>query len=144
MKKIQSVLVAIIISIFVFLVPYAYHIDLGPGPDSLVAMLWDLRFDTPEPFYILLRPFEFFFEYHFVRILFMIAFFMFLVGKINTKYILLMGIVTELVVLIISIPRFYILNSEGDNLYPILIPIPTLLVFSFLAIYLLTRTKKNL
>ncbi|MHA2288645.1 MAG: hypothetical protein ACXABG_07650 [Promethearchaeota archaeon] len=62
MNRYYSVLSGIIMTIFILLVPYAYHIDLGPGPDSLVAMLWDLRFDTPEPFYILLRPFLFFFE----------------------------------------------------------------------------------
>jgi hypothetical protein len=132
-----------IMSIFVFLVPYAYHIDLGPGPDSLVAMLWDLRFDTPVPFYIVLRTLEIFFEYNFVRILFLIVFFIFLSGKLHEKFVIIAGFITELAILIISLPRFYILNPQGDNLFPILIPIPTLLVINILVVFMLKKVKNK-
>jgi hypothetical protein len=55
----------------------------------------------------------------------------------------LSGLITELAVLIISIPRIFIVNSEGETLSPVLIPIPTLLVFTILAVYLIARTKKK-
>ena len=143
MKKYQSLLFEIIAIIFLLLVPYAYRFDLGPGPDSLVAMLWDLRFDTPESFFVLISPFWTFFQYNIFRIIFLIITFLFLRGKINAKYFILAGIITDLLVLLISIPGMYILNSDGDNLLPILIPIPSLLLFDILIAYLVSRIKTS-
>lgn len=28
--------------IIVFFAPYGYHIDIGPGPDNLLAIVWDI------------------------------------------------------------------------------------------------------
>ena len=131
-------------TIFVLLVPYAYHIDNGPGPDSLVAMIWDLRFDTPEFFFLLMSPLWIFFEYVFFRILSLIINYIYLGGKIKTKYVISAGIIADLLVLLISIPRIFIMNSEGENLSPILIPIPTLLIFNILFVYIISKFKQKI
>ena len=142
-RSYYSILIGIIGTILLLFVPYAYHIDNGPGPDSIVAMLWDLRFDTPEPFFILIGTLWIFSEYNLIRIVFLTLYLIFLGRKIRSKYVIIAGIITDLAVLIISIPRIFIVNSEGETLSPVLIPIPTLVFFTILSVYLVKRINKS-
>lgn len=54
-----------------------------------------------------------------------------------------MKIISELIPLMISIPAMYILNSQGDNLIPIVFPIPFLLIFDLILVILANRLGIN-
>lgn len=56
-------------------------------------------------------------------------------------YLSIVAIIGELIPLIISIPGFFILNETGDNLIPIIIPIPSLLAFILMLILLFPYNK---
>ena len=53
----------------------------------------------------------------------------------------MIGIISELIPLVLSIPAMYILNAQGDNLHPIIFPIPILLLFDLIIAF--TSFKKN-
>jgi hypothetical protein len=143
MHKYQSILIEVIVIIIILLVPYAYHFDLGPGPNSLVAMLWELKFETPQPYFVFISPLWYHNSYNIIRALFLIITYIFLIGKIKNVYYIISGFITDLLVLLISIPAMYLLNSDGENLFPILIPIPTLFLFDLIITFIIFKIKSN-
>lgn len=94
-----------------FFAPYGYHIDIGPGPDNLMAIVWDIS------------------EYFGFQIL------------ESRKGLVLMGIICELIPLVISIPGVIFLNSEGETYIPIMISIPTLLIFDIILVQFFSSIK---
>ena len=123
-KKIQY-FIEILSILIVFLAPYGYHIDLGPGSNGIFAILWDLQvyygfqiFESLEylPYYI----------FRFVVLFEVIKFFR---DKISKKHLLIFGIIAEIIPLLISIPGILFLSSEGENYIPIMISIPILLIY---------------
>lgn len=117
----------IIISILIVLfAPFGYHVDLGPGSNSIPAMLWE--YSTSYSFRYLV-PLQYYVEFYVFRIVILYAIIRFLWEKLSRKWLVILGIIGELIPLILSIPASLILNSDGDNLSPIIISIPILLVF---------------
>ena len=53
----------------------------------------------------------------------------------------MIGIISELIPLVLSIPALYILNAQGDNLYPIIFPIPILLLFDLIIAFISFRRQ---
>ncbi len=51
---------------------------------------------------------------------------------------------SELIPLILSIPAMLILNSQGENLTPIIFPVPLLLIFDLTLITFINRFDLNL
>jgi hypothetical protein len=47
----------------------------------------------------------------------------------------LIGLISELIPLVVSIPALFTLNSQGENLNPIIFPIPFLLAFALFLIW---------
>ena len=138
-KRFLLVVIGLLSIIIVFLVPFGYHIDLGPGPDSVIAMIWEIPL---EPAWYTIRFFSailYRFEYCFFRFFFLLEIFLLFIGKFNKIRFLLVGFISEIIPLIISIPAMYILNSQGDNLIPIIIPIPFLMIFDLLTVILMNR-----
>lgn len=126
-RKNLIILFIIIISILiVLLAPFGYHIDLGPGPNSITAMLWDYSVNRPFRYFVALR---YYVEFYIFRFVIFLAIIIFLCEKLSRKWLIISGVIGELIPLIISIPASLILNSEGENLIPIIISIPLLLVF---------------
>ncbi|MHA1932380.1 MAG: hypothetical protein ACW96X_07550 [Promethearchaeota archaeon] len=138
-KRLKIIVIGLFSIIVVFFVPFGYHVDLGPGPNSLHAMIWEVPL---EPAWYSIRffiAFQYLFEYCFFRILFLPAVFLFFMGKFSKKLFILVGIINELIPLIISIPASFILNSQGDNLIPIIWPIPFLLIFDLILVQVFKR-----
>ena len=127
--------------IIVFIVPFGYHVDLGPGPNSIIAMIWEVPL---EPAWYSIRFFSalrYRIEYCFFRFFFFLEIFLYFKGKFNKIRFILVGIVSEIIPLIISIPAMFILNSQGDNLIPIIIPIPLLLIFDLILVPFLKQER---
>jgi len=125
-KNMMDILLIIISIIIVLLAPFGYHIDLGPGPNSVTAILWDYSTNYSFRYFVAL---QYYVEFYVFRFVIMLALIGFLSLKLSRKWLLLTGIFGELIPLILSIPASLILNSEGENLIPIIISIPILLVF---------------
>ena len=144
-RKNLIILFFIIISILIILyAPYGYHIDLGPGPNSIVAMLWE---DSSYYSFRYLVPFQYYAQFYIFRIVVLFAIISFLIEKLSRKWLIILGIIGEMIPIILSIPASLILNSDGDNLFPIIISIPLLLGFviivAFIYPILYTESKKS-
>ena len=126
-RKNLIILLIIIVSILiVLLAPFGYHVDLGPGPNSITAMLWE--YSTYYSFRYLMAL-KYYPQFYIFRIVILYAIIRFLGEKLSRKWLIILGIIGELIPLILSIPASLILNSDGDNLFSIIISIPILLVF---------------
>jgi len=147
MKKnslLSSILIGISSIIIVFFLPFGIHIDLGPGPNSLISMVWEIPF-TPAWYSIrFFSAFQFFLIYCFFRLFFLLEIFLFFLGKFNKIRFFLIGLMSELIPLILSIPAMLILNSQGENLTPIIFPVPLLLIFDLTLITFINRFDLNL
>ena len=126
MKRLIKIVIEILFLLVIFITPYGYHIDLGPGPNGIFAILWDWDFSI----YYGFRMFESleYFPYFIFRIVFFYELFRFFQNKVSKTRFLLFGLITELIPLLISIPGSLILSPEGENYIPIMIPIPILLI----------------
>jgi hypothetical protein len=138
-----SLLIGILSVLVVFFLPFGVHIDLGPGPNSLISMVWEIPFESAWysiRFFIALR---FYSEYCLFRLVFLLEIFLFFIGKYSTKRIFLIGLISELIPLLLSIPALFILNSQGENLEPIIFPLPILLIFDLALIFFINRFELN-
>ena len=144
-RKNLTILLIIIISILiVLLAPYGYHVDLGPGPNSITAMLWEYSTYYSFRYLVALRYYP---QFYFFRIVVLYAIIRFLREKLSRKWLVILGIIGELIPIILSIPASLILNADGDNLAPIIISIPILLVFVIIVAFiypkLYTESEKS-
>jgi len=138
---IKTILIIIASLIVVFLIPYGYHIDLGPGPDAIQAIIWEIYGLGDDVIFRLTIPSRIYIEYNFFRYAVLIGIIIYYFLNCRRMYILIVAIIGELIPLIISIPGFFILNETGDNLIPIIIPIPSLLAFILMLIFLFPYNK---
>lgn len=143
MKYYNSIIIIILSILVIFFLPFGIHIDLGPGPNSLISMIWEIPF---EPAWYSIRffsAFQYYIFYCFFRFFFLLEVILLLMNKYNRTRFILIGVISELIPLMLSIPALYILNSQGDNLLPIIFPIPFLLIFDILlVIFKSIHTKK--
>jgi hypothetical protein len=136
-NRLKFIIIGFVSIIVVFFAPFGYHVDLGPGPNSLIAMIWEVSL---EPSWYSIRFFSAFlyrFEYCFFRIFFLVEILLFYIGKFNKLRFIIVGIISEIIPLMISISAMFNLNSEGYNLIPIIWPLPFLMIFDlFIVQYL--------
>ncbi len=138
-KQVVVIILGIFSILIVFFAPYGYHIDLGPGPNVLMAVFWD--FSDYIGFQIL-ASLEYF-PYYLFRIVVLYELLRFFQEKASKKKVIIAAIVSELIPLIISIPGALFLNSEGENYIPIMISIPILLLFVLPSVMLFSFKTKN-
>ena len=125
-KSLISLFIIIITILIVLLAPFGYHIDLGPGTNSITAMLWEFSTYYSFRYLVALRYYP---QFYFFRIVILYAIIRFLREKLSRKWLIILGIIGELIPIILSIPASLILNADGDNLAPIIVSIPLLLVY---------------
>lgn len=128
--------------IIVFIFPYGYHIDLGPGPNGFMAILWELPEFQILPQYPGIMPLTAleYFIYYLYRLVVLNAIWKFSLGKMKPKRLMFHGLVSELIPILISIPGVLYLDPSGHNYIPIMIPIPFLLLYcSLLVLYISKR-----
>jgi len=138
-KRLKLIIIVILSLTIVFFAPFGYQVDLGPGPNSIISMIWEVPL---QPAWYSIRFFsaiQYHFAYCFFRIFFIFEIFLIFKGKFNKIRLILVGIISEVIPLIISIPAMFILNSHGDNLIVIIWPIPILLIFDLILVQILKR-----
>ena len=133
------IIIGILSIIVVLFLPFGIHIDLGPGPNSLISMIWEISL---EPAWYTIRYFsaiQFYVIFCVARLFFLLEIFLMFLGKYNRMRLLIIGLISEGIPLLLSIPAMFILNAQGDNLYPIILPIPILLLFDLALIRIMNR-----
>ncbi|MHA2423277.1 MAG: hypothetical protein ACXAEF_00685 [Candidatus Thorarchaeota archaeon] len=138
--RIRVILISIA-SFIVLLLPYGYHIDLGPGPSGFWAILWERPEFTSGVQLLWFEAFEYFI-YYLYRFVVLYTLWNFLKGEVQPKRLLRQSLICEIIPLLISIPGFLILDESGHNYIPIMIPIPILLLYCIILL-LYIRYKTN-
>jgi hypothetical protein len=128
-----------ICAVIVFVMPYGYHVDLGPGPNGLMAILWEY----PEEIgFLPLSALEYFI-YYLYRLIVLRAVWRFMSSKMTVRRMMSHAALAELIPVLISVPGMLFLNAEGENYIPIMIPIPLLLLFCVILLELRRRHQKD-
>ena len=139
-----AILMIVISFIVVLFIPFGIQIDLGPGPDSLVSIFWEIPL---QPAWYTIRfftGFQYYFLFCFFRIFVLICFLFLIFGKFNWNFLIPLAVISELIPLALSIPAFFILNPEGDNLYHIIVPIPILLAYIWMLMHLIRKKDEEI
>ncbi|MFX0151119.1 MAG: hypothetical protein ACFFAJ_10090 [Candidatus Hodarchaeota archaeon] len=139
----SSLLIGILSVFVVFFLPFGVHIDLGPGPNSLISMVWEIPFESAWYSIRFFSALRFYSEYCLFRLVFLFEIFLFFIGKYSKKRIFFIGLIGESIPLLLSIPAMFILNSQGENLEPIIFPLPILLIFDLALIFFINRFDLN-
>ena len=125
--------------IIIFLTPYGFHIDLGPGPNSLMAILWEYRDLEVFRWFTVLE----YFPYYIFRFITLYYIIKYITSVVSKKKAIMMAIVSELIPLLLSIPGALFLNSDGENYIPIMISIPILLIYNLIVIFTFSKINLN-
>jgi hypothetical protein len=139
MKRYIAIIICISTILVVFLLPFGIQIDLGPGPNSIISMIWEVPLSPAWYSIRFFSAFDYHFEFCFFRLIFLINVVLLIIGKYNKMIFILIGIISEMIPILLSIPGILIRNSQGDNLFTIIFPIPILMIFDFLLVVLINR-----
>jgi hypothetical protein len=136
MNRILAIIIGILTIIIVFFIPFGIHIDLGPGPNSIVSMVWEVPLSPAWYSIRFFSAFQYYLQFCFFRLFFVFSVYRLIIGKYNRKWFILSGVISELIPLTLSIPALFILNAHGDNLLTIIFPIPSLMIFNLIIVFL--------
>jgi len=139
MKQYIAIIIGFLTILVVFFLPFGIHIDLGPGPNSIVSMIWEVPLSPAWYSIRFFTAFQYYLVFCFFRLIFVVDIFLLLFGRFNKKRFISIGVISELIPLALSIPALFILNSQGDNLFPIIFPIPFLMILDLFIVFSAVR-----
>jgi hypothetical protein len=148
--NIKPILTIVLVLIVVLLAPFAIHFDLGPGPDSIEAVIWQYIESPWQVGFWFQNPLRYF-DAIFIRLLFPLQFLRYCMGKSSRKVTLLAAAYSELHVALISLPVYIswyfslgpFLSPDGDPIRPVFLPIPFLLILVVALIMIDKRRRSN-
>ena len=136
-NKYLLVLIGILSLVIILLTPYGFHIDLGPGPNSLMAILWEY-WDLDVFRWFTVLEYVPYYLFRFVALFYIMRY---LVDATTKKRAIIITIISEIIPLLISIPGILILDPSGHNYIPIMIAIPILLLNNLSLIFIYSKRK---
>ena len=124
--------------ILALVLPFAYRVDVGPGPDSIRAMTWDYIESSWHSGFRLWNPLDTL-PYTILRLVFAV-----MVVRNHHKgtskwKTLFVGILSEIQPIAVSAPLVYLIDWPGDPQVPLYIPIP---IYFIIGLILLLIKKK--
>ncbi|MGY5858251.1 MAG: hypothetical protein RTU63_02700 [Candidatus Thorarchaeota archaeon] len=133
----------VIVLLVILIAPFAYRFDVGPGPDSIEAIIWHYIEAPWHTGFRLQDPFRYF-PYIFIRMLFLVQFIRYAMGKASQKVTLLVAAYSELHVGLLSLPVliswYFDLGlfsaPDGDPFLPIFFPLPILFLLVALVLFI--------
>ncbi|MHA1924921.1 MAG: hypothetical protein ACXABV_14395 [Candidatus Thorarchaeota archaeon] len=120
--------VAVVMLVIALVLPFAYRVDVGPGPDSIRAMIWDYIESSWYSGFRIWNPLDTL-SYTLLRLIFAIMLARLYTGKTSSKRTLLVGIMAEIQPVLVSAPLVFLIDWPGDPLVPLYIPFPIMLIF---------------
>ena len=142
----SPLVIGIIMTILTFLLPYGYRVDLGPGPDSVMALIWEY-IEAPWQsgfWFVRIGIFLTSIIYTFPRFIFLYRMIQHYSLKVPRSSVIKTGILSELFPALVSIIR--IIGWQlgwtqppppiSDPWFPVYVPIPALLLIGLGFVYL--------
>jgi len=139
--------IGISMTILVFLLPFGYRLDIGPGPDSIRALIWEY-IEAPWHsgfWFVQVGIFLTSLLYTFPRFIFLYQMIRYYSCKIPRKSVIKIGIVSELFPALVSI--LLIIGWQlgwtqppppfSDPWFPIYVPIPALLIIGLGLVFII-------
>ena len=141
--NLKIILITILVVLVVLFAPFAIHFDLGPGPNSIEAVIWQYIESPWQEGFWFQNPLRYFDDVV-IRLLFPIQFLRYLLGKSSRKVTLLAALYSEihagLLSLFVYISWLYdlgvFLSPDGHPLRPIFLPLPFLLLLVCLVMFI--------
>jgi hypothetical protein len=124
------------------ILPFAYHIDVGPGPDSIRAMTWDYIEASWYTSFRLWDPFDTL-PYTFLRLIFAVLVVGVFANKITMRRALIVGCLSELQPIAVSVLLMYLIDWPRDPQVPLYIPIPLMFLMGVIVLLLLNRNRSE-
>jgi hypothetical protein len=128
--------------ILALVLPFAIRVDIGPGPNSIRAMIWDYIESSWYSGFRFWNPLDAF-PYTFLRLLFAVYLARFCLGMSNARNAIITGIIAELQPIIVSAPLVYLINWSGDPLVPLYIPLPIMFIFGVIIITVIRLQSRS-
>ena len=146
--NLKIILITILVVLVVLFAPFAIHFDLGPGPNSIEAVIWQYIESPWQEGFWFQNPLRYFDDVV-IRLLFPIQFLRYLLGKSSRKVTLLAALYSEihagLLSLFVYISWLYqlgvFLSPDGDPIRPVFLPIPLLFLVTLILILIVQRGK---
>ncbi|TFH01904.1 MAG: hypothetical protein E4H14_18135 [Candidatus Thorarchaeota archaeon] len=138
-NKSRTLLIIVLLILTVLLLPFAYHLDLNPfGWNSYEAVLW--RYVESTSSVLLLNNTVDLFPYYAFGFVFIFQVYRYYQNKASRIWTIIAGIYATLHPLLLSLPVIlglpFTIASGGEFMYPVIIPIPFLLLIGVALIYL--------
>ena len=131
-------IIGVMMTVIAFVTPFAYRIDIVPGPNSIRAMLWDYIKASWYSGFRLWNPLDTI-PYTLLRMVFAYQIARYYSGKGTKKQAISIGVASELQPLFVSVPLTYGIQLPGDPHVPLYIPIPIMLALAILVLLLVPR-----
>jgi len=138
----DALLITMLLALVALLVPFAYHLDLNPfGYNSYEAVLW--RYVESISSFLPLDNTLNLLPYYFFGFVFIIQMFRYYRGMAGRTSTIIIGIYAQIHPLLLSLPVLlrlpFTIASGGEVMYPVIIPIPILLLLGVALMYLKPR-----
>ena len=147
----SPLIIGIVMTSMVFLLPFGYRLDIGPGPDSIMALIWEY-IEAPWNsgfWFVQIGIFLTSLLYTFPRFIFLYQIIRYYSYKSPRKAVIKSGIVSELFPALVSI--LLIIGWQmgwtqppppfSDPWFPIYVPIPALLIIGLGLVFMAPRRK---
>jgi len=132
-----SVIAAVMI-IMALVLPFAYRIGIGPGPDSIRAMTWDYIESSWYSGFRLWNPLGTL-PYTVLRLAFALFLARLCLGFTTSRKTILTGILAELQPFVVSAPLVYSIDWPTDPLVPLYIPLPIMFILGMVLVLIFKR-----
>ena len=139
-NKYLLILIGILSLIIILLTPYGLDIDIGPGPNRLLAILWeyfalaDIRWFT-----VLI-----YIPYYFFRFITLYCLMRYIMGKNSKMKTIIISIVCEVIPLTLTIIGLLFPDPTGEPYINTVFPIPILLLYNLILIFMFSTRKLNI
>ena len=124
--------------ILALILPFAYRIDVGPGPDSIRAMTWDYIESSWYSGFRLWNPLDTL-PYTILRLAFALFLARLCLGLTTARKTILIGILAELQPVFVSVALVYSINWSGDPLVPLYVPLPIMFILGMILVLVFKR-----
>ena len=140
-NNVRFAFLAAVMLAIAFLLPFAYRVDVGPGPDSIRAMIWDYIESSWYSGFRFWNPFDVL-PYTLLRLIFAVMLTRAYLGRTTAKKTLLVGILAELQPFLVSAPLVFLIDwPGGDPWVPLYVPFPFMLALGVILL-LIFKYKK--
>ena len=137
-RRLSFLIMAVVMIILALVLPFAFRIDIGPGPNSIRAMTWDYIESSWYSGFRLWNPLDTL-GYTLLRLVFAFYIARVCLGYTTSRRTILIGLIAEMQPIIVSAPLVYLIDWSGDSFVPLYIPLPIMFILGIALILIFKR-----